>query len=153
MQVIAATTMASLMAWLMLDLRPAAAAETFGRSFEYGVFVNGRRIQVGNAIIPVRAGQAVRIQGWVVDADSGKPGLSLLCAVDGGAPAPVSAYPLPRPDVATAQHDSGADKSGFELPIDLSKLSTGVHRYHFILVGQNSASTPLTPDVQLSASR
>jgi hypothetical protein len=134
----------------VLNWRPVAAAEVFGRSFQYGVFINNRRVQVGNTPIAVGAGQTVRIQGWVVDGDTGNPGMSLLCGIDGAVPTPVGGYPLARPDVAAAEHDRGAGKSGFELPIDTSKLSSGVHRYRFILVGQSGSQTALSPDVQIS---
>jgi hypothetical protein len=147
---LAAILASSSLAAPLLVQNAAAAAESRGRTFDNGVFVDNKRYQVANVPIAVAHGQTVRIQGWVLDAQSRKPGNSLLCSVDGATPHAIPGYPLPRPDVAAAQHDPDASRSGFELAVKVDDLSAGVHRFHFVLMGPNASTTPLPTDVQLA---
>jgi hypothetical protein len=128
-----------------IEPRAAVAANTLGRSYEYGVFVDRKRHEVSSRPIRVPAGHDFRVQGWVLDSRTMKPGMSLLVATDGGTPVPVPDYPLRRPDVVAALHDPGAEVSGFELTVP--KLANGVHRLHFTLVGNDRAVMGLSPDV------
>lgn len=129
------------------------AAGAIGETFDYGVYVKGRRIQVTSAPILVAAGQTIRIQGWALDARTMKPGAFLLYALDGGAPTRVSGYPLPRPDVAAALGVPTAAKSGFVLPINLAGLRQGPHRFHFTLSTSDAAMTALPTDVQITITK
>jgi hypothetical protein len=128
-----------------IEPRAADAANTLGRTYEFGVFVARKRHEVSSTPIPVPTGHAFRVQGWVLDSRTMKPGMSLLVATDGGTPVPVRDYPLRRPDVVAALKDPGAEMSGFELTVP--RLAKGVHRLHFTLIGNDRAVMGLSTDV------
>ncbi len=127
----------------------ARAAETLDKNYDYGVFVDRKRLQVTATPITLRAGHAFYIQGWVLDYRTMRPGKSLLVARDGGTASPVQSYPLPRHDVALAIKDNGAELCGFRINLP-DGLGVGSHRFHFSVVGKDGVTTDLGTDVALS---
>jgi hypothetical protein len=74
------------------------------------------------------------LQGWGTDAVSRRP-LKAVCLLVDGAPSPRerATYGISRPDVARAFGVEDLARSGFEIQIDGTDLSPGVH--HLVVVG------------------
>ncbi len=123
--------------------RPTAAGAMCEGEPQYFIdTVNGRRPPAGTNLV-VRAGEQLRLSGWLVIPSTVRAALSLDVVLDGqSSPAP---YGFDRPDVAAYFNEPDYRPSGFRIIVPPNELPAGTHRMWLRALATNRSCYAETP--------